>query len=502
MTSDSTPTPEPEPSKSTPATPETTTPQPDPVADLQPGGFFDRLLEKPMQGNQGSVNQLYRDLAEDYQKVKDAMKSPNYFLNHFTKPESHEVPRWLVVFQTEQYRVDPVLRFCLGLRWRIEDKNGRLHDEAIMRYQERPNDYDHVLGDRIPSDFHDEGHLRFAQRCFNEGSNHTAEFDWPEYRRRLRQRQGSLLGLSTGISSLDSALRGLRGLIFLGGSTGVGKSSLALFIAVQALQTQDDLGVIYYSLDMPKTVLYDRLLCQEAGVDFGELIKEQRAEDARTKLNEADKRLVKDILPRLRIIERISIDVSNPSAFGAESRQQVLWEVIVEDLKQLIVATAVENVLVIVDYFQLLPVPRDVLGGLEADFYRVAALQRVQNWSRTNDDPIGFPILAITEVRKGESGRTELNSSDLMGSARLAYSAESVLLLEPTKEGNEGPVVPITLNIAKARDGSARTKINLLFEHTKSRFSEAPAPRSPKKGTKAKGPANTEKADPYAGLEG
>jgi replicative DNA helicase len=353
-----------------------------------------------------------------------------------------------------------------------------------------------VLGDLLPADLRDEGHARAAAARFDAGANGTAD-DWPVYRARLRRRRGHpLLGLATGLPSLDPALGGLSGLTFLGGSTGVGKSTLALSIAAHALRSDPGLGVLLYSLDMPKTVLYDRLMSMAAGVEYGALLGDTAAEGLDERLAEADGWLRTEVLPRLRIVEQLAVPEG-----------KALAQVMVNDLNQFLGAAAAVAQVLVVDYSQLLPVPNDVTAALDADFHRVRAPQRVQDWSRTNDDPVGFPILAISDVRKGESGCTEIGVGDLMGSARLGYSAAAVRLLESDGEASPGPAMPVRLKVAKGRDGAICTQIDLLFEHTRSRFREAPRAGSPKRGGKAaKGKAAQKpdqgNIDPLAGLGG
>jgi hypothetical protein len=486
----------PNPAEVSPADPSPGTSVPDPLADLLAGGWVDQVLDRSRQKDRWKANELYQKLKQDAELMRKAANSPDYYLTwHGTLPPQ-DIPGWIVGMQTNQYRSDPVLRFCLGQRWHIEDKDGDLRSAALRQYQKQPNEYDQVLGDFIPADFRQEGHSIFAETCFDAGTNGTAADDWPVYRARLRRRRGQpLLGLSTGLPSLDLALRGLRGLTFLGGGTGVGKSTLGLFLAAHALRKHPDLGVLFYSLDMPKTVLYDRLLSQEAGVEYGDLMADTAAPGNEERLDAAERRLRSEVLPRLRIVEHLSVP-----------KESTLSWVMIADLNEFLELGTVTEVLIVVDYFQLLPVPDKITGGLDADFYRVRSLQQVQEGSRTNANPVGFPILAISEVRKGESGRTEIGVGDLMGSSRLGYSAESVLLLESPRDKIEGPVVPLHLKVAKGRDGAVRTQIDLLFEHTRSRFREAPPRRSPKQGGKPRKEPSTqkpdqEKIDPLAGLE-
>jgi hypothetical protein len=470
--------------------------RPNPFEDLKQHGFLDQLLEKTRRSLSGDAGKLHRELTENLSKMREATANPRLYLTRFADLPKEEVPRWLVSHQTDNYRTDSVLRFCLGQRWGIEDKDGELRADALEKYQEQADGYDKILGEIIPADFRKEGQVSLAERNYDFGIHNTAADDWPIYRARLQHRRGRpLVGISSGLPSLDAATRGLRGLTFLGGGTGVGKSTLALFIAVHALRKHPDLGVLYYSLDMPKTVLYDRLLCQEAGVEYGDFIADTSNKAIETRLTEAEQRLQKDVLPRLRIVDRL-----------IPQKGQLLSQVIKEDLDWLLVLGTVKEVLIIVDYFQLLPIAEDVNNGVDSDFYRVKVLQRVQEASRTNQNPIGFPILAISEVRKGESGRTEISIGDLMGSARLGYSAESVLLLESPQDDKEGSVVPVTLKVVKGRDGAVRTQIKLLFEHTLSRFKEAPRSGSTRQGSKPKkqtpAPKSDQgKIDPLAGLE-
>jgi hypothetical protein len=495
MPADKTPISDPTPPPAPDLTGRDTPDVPNPAADLQPGGFLDQFLEKSGKGLRGDAGELHQNLSKDLKTMRAAMASPRSYLFRYGDPPPERVPGALVHLQNDQYRTDVVLRYGLGERWGIEDGSGKLFSEALARYQEQPDAYDAVLGDLLPASFRQLGRDVLAEKRFDAGSNATAADDWPVYRARLEVRRGRpLLGVSTGLPSLDRALRGLRGLTFLGGGTGAGKSTLALFMAAHALRQHPELGVLYYSLDMPKSVLFDRLLCLEAGVEYADLLADPAASDVRAQLQEADGRLRADVLPRLRIAERLT---------PPEGRT-LAW-MMIEDVAQLLGSTGVRDVFVIVDYFQLLPVPDDVPAGLDADFYRVGALQRVQGWSRTNENPAGFPVLAISEVRKGESGRTEISVGDLMGSARLGYSAESVLLLEPAREESDSPAVPVHLKVAKGRDGAVRTQIELSFEHTRSTFREAP--RKPKAGIKAKKAAPSQKSgpgdiDPLAGLEG
>jgi len=89
---------------------------------------------------------------------------------------------------------------------------------------------------------------------------------------RLSKHKGIPRGLATGFKSLDNKLAGLQksDLILLASRPGVGKSSLALNIAVNVALTQK-LPVGIFSLEMSTDQLIDRLIANRANVDLWRL---------------------------------------------------------------------------------------------------------------------------------------------------------------------------------------------------------------------------------------
>src|SRR5262249_36219105 len=91
--------------------------------------------------------------------------------------------------------------------------------------------------------------------------------DYPEWE-ALSNGNQALLGLTTGISCLDSNTTGIRQEEFwiVGGRTGDGKTSLALQIA--AANCSDGVPVLIFSLEMSREELAHRLWAQESSVPF------------------------------------------------------------------------------------------------------------------------------------------------------------------------------------------------------------------------------------------
>lgn len=88
----------------------------------------------------------------------------------------------------------------------------------------------------------------------------------------MHRDRGKLRGVPTGFTGLDNLLAGLQksDLVILAARPSVGKTSFALdIIRSVALRTKQPVG--FFSLEMSKEQLVDRLICAEAGVDLWKL---------------------------------------------------------------------------------------------------------------------------------------------------------------------------------------------------------------------------------------
>ena len=88
----------------------------------------------------------------------------------------------------------------------------------------------------------------------------------------LHRNRGKLRGVPTGFRELDSLLAGLQksDLVILAARPSVGKTSLALDIARQ-IGINSKLPVGFFSLEMSKDQLVDRMICAQANVDLWKL---------------------------------------------------------------------------------------------------------------------------------------------------------------------------------------------------------------------------------------
>jgi replicative DNA helicase len=90
-------------------------------------------------------------------------------------------------------------------------------------------------------------------------------YDRVEY---LHQHRGEIIGIPTGLADLDKLLGGLQrsDVIILAGRPGMGKTSLALSIALQAARRYQK-RVAVFSLEMSDEQLVQRLVSAETGID-------------------------------------------------------------------------------------------------------------------------------------------------------------------------------------------------------------------------------------------
>jgi replicative DNA helicase len=88
----------------------------------------------------------------------------------------------------------------------------------------------------------------------------------------LHKEKGKLRGAPTGFTGIDNLLGGLQksDLVILAARPSVGKTSFSLDI-IRSVATKTKLPVGYFSLEMAKEQIVDRMLCAEANVDLWKL---------------------------------------------------------------------------------------------------------------------------------------------------------------------------------------------------------------------------------------
>jgi replicative DNA helicase len=256
----------------------------------------------------------------------------------------------------------------------------------------------------------------------------------------LHKSGAGIRGVPTGFADLDDALAGLQqsNLIILAARPGVGKTSLATNIA-QYIAVNLKRPVGFFSLEMSREELVDRLLVAQADIDAWKLKTGKLSEDDFTKLSNAMGELAEAPL---------FID-DTPALSILEMRTKA---------RRLQVENGVD--LIVVDYLQLARSRQ-----LENRVQEVSEIsQGLKNLARE----LKVPIIAISQLSRAVEtrGGKKPQLSDLRESGSIEQDADVVMFL--WREDDEN-VENFMLDIAKHRNGPLRS-IPLHFKGDRIKF--------------------------------
>jgi replicative DNA helicase len=254
-------------------------------------------------------------------------------------------------------------------------------------------------------------------------------------------------GVTTGFPELDNKLSGFQdsNLIVLAARPGIGKTSLALNIALNAA-TKEKIPVGFFSLEMSKEELVDRLLVGQADIDAWRLKTGRLSDEDYRKLTEAMGQLYE---------APIYID-DTPGATILEMRTKA---------RKLMVEKKIH--LLIVDYLQLAD------AGKRFDS-RVNEVSFVSQGLKNLARELKIPVLAISQLSRAveQRGTKKPQLADLRESGAIEQDADVVMFLYYEEESED--LVDqnkrlVKLYIAKHRNGPTG-EIDLMFRGDRIKF--------------------------------
>lgn len=259
----------------------------------------------------------------------------------------------------------------------------------------------------------------------------------------LHKQTSGIRGVPTGFKDLDNLLAGFQrsNLIILAARPGMGKTTLGLNIA-QNLAVNTKLPVGFFSLEMSKEELVDRLLVSQADIDAWRLKTGKLSESDFTKLSNAMGELAEAPL---------YID-DTPALSILEMRTKA---------RRLQVEVGVK--LLVVDYLQLAR-----SRNLENRVQEVSEIsQGLKNLARE----LKIPVLALSQLSRAveQRGVKRPQLADLRDSGSIEQDADVVMFL--WREDDDKPE-NISLDIAKHRNGPVG-HIKLYFKGDRIRFYSA-----------------------------
>lgn len=253
----------------------------------------------------------------------------------------------------------------------------------------------------------------------------------------LRNRQGSITGVPTGIMRLDQITRGWQptDLIILAARPSIGKSAIAANFARNAAEHEESpTKVGIFSLEMSDAQWAMRIISAESEIDKNKI--------NRAALDDKEMNLLYG-LGKKRIMHSIFIDDTpgiNIYQFKTKARKMVLQEKVG---------------LIIVDYLQLMA------GTNERNQNREQEISTISRNLKALAKELNVPIIALSQLsrdveKRGGSKKPQL--SDLRESGAIEQDADVVIFLTPVDETEVNKDASlrdsIFLGIAKHRDGA------------------------------------------------
>lgn len=257
----------------------------------------------------------------------------------------------------------------------------------------------------------------------------------------------NLRGVPTGFVDLDAKLAGMQdsNLIILAARPGVGKTTFALNIALH-VATKSKGGVGFFSLEMSKEELVDRLLVGHADIDAWRL--------KTGKLSDQD---YKSITMAMGELSEAPIFIDDtPGISILEMRTKARKLKAEKDIK-----------LVVVDYLQL----ADAGKRFESRVNEVSFIsQGLKNLARE----LRVPVIALSQLSRSveQRGTKKPQLSDLRESGAIEQDADIVMFIYAEDESDDlldSNKKMVKLNIAKHRNG-ATGEIDLMFRGDRVKF--------------------------------
>lgn len=265
----------------------------------------------------------------------------------------------------------------------------------------------------------------------------------------LHRNKGQLRGMKTGYRDLDNMTAGLQpsDLIILAARPAMGKTTLVTNLAYN-VATLNKLSVLFFSLEMSKEQLIDRMLSDVSGVDSWNIRTGNLSDDDFAKLSEASGELAEaplfiDDTPGLTVLE-----------MRTKARR------------------AAHNAplgLVVVDYLQLMQA-----SSARSDGNRVQEVSEISRGLKLLARELNVPVIALSQLSRSVESRSPQipQLADLRESGSIEQDADIVSFIY--RPGYYNPDDPELANIteliiAKHRNGPTG-KIELYFHPERLRF--------------------------------
>ncbi len=286
----------------------------------------------------------------------------------------------------------------------------------------------------------------------------------------------SVTGLATGFTDLDELIAGLHpsDFIILAARPSMGKTALALNIvenvALRGAKTEEQpKRVIFFSLEMSREQLVQRMMCTEANVSKEDLRPAKTgAADPENSGSAAGEKELQD--KKMAVMDRIweaSARLANTGLYIDDTPGLTIQEMR-SKARRLMAEDGVD--LIVIDYLQLMQAP----SGRGNPENRQREVSEISRGLKAMARELKVPVLALSQLSRSVESRQVKKPmlSDLRESGSLEQDADIVMFLyrEDYYKNTDMPPTHLTeLIVAKHRNGPTG-KIDLFFKNDCTRF--------------------------------
>ncbi len=253
-------------------------------------------------------------------------------------------------------------------------------------------------------------------------------------------------GLNSGFPSVDKLIFGLNpsDLIIIAARPGMGKTTFAMNIAVNAARINRGKKVAVFSLEMSAEQLVARMLSSEGRISSDQL-----------KTGRFEKSQWRGIHEAAEMLNQIDLFIDDTASISLGEMKAKLRRV--------------ENLgLVVIDYLQLMSTNRK-------DGNRVNEISEITRNLKIMAKELGVPVITLSQLTRGPESRTDKRPmmSDLRESGSIEQDADIIIFLYRDAYYNQGEdnIDTSECIIAKNRHGATDT-VQLRFDGQYTKFTD------------------------------
>jgi len=213
--------------------------------------------------------------------------------------------------------------------------------------------------------------------------------------------EDKLIGISTGFRKVDEITSGWQGgdLIILAARPSMGKTAISLHFAKHPTLIEDK-NVLYFSLEMAKERIADRLISLETGINSKRI--------QHNRLNSDDWHIIDNTIP---IYQDSNFTINDKSDLTIEDIKNIS---IIEDKKKKID-------LIVVDYLQIIQFSQNS-GNTTND-----KVTHISKNLKSLAKRLNCPVIALSQLRRTQNEKPQL--TDLRDSGAIEQDADIVLFV-------------------------------------------------------------------------